>query len=315
MKDQKKNKKSNIKITKTTKKTNSLKRKRKTKKNRNICSPKSSNNTSGSCFTRKGLEKIARAWNKENYDKINFSKSTDEDTLWQMISEKMEQQNCDNELCWRNNNIIQKNYSKHDSDLDVFRPSAPKKWANNPREWLDTLNINDVLKQYEEKYPDFKYFGAVPIDFDKRLGFGTCVINEICNINVKKLYNQGYKKLGFVFNTDPHDKPGQHWIAMYSNLDKNEVNYWDSYGIKPSKEVKRLAERIISQGRQLGLKIKFNVNKYKHQFKNSECGVYSINFIVSQLDGNSFEDTVNNIIYDDKMWEKRRKYFVYENEI
>ena len=137
----------------------------------------------------------------------------------------------------------------------------------------------------------------------------------ICNINVKRLYNQGYRKLGFVFNTDPHDKPGQHWIAMYCNLNKGEVNYWDSYGIKPSNEVKRLARRIIDQAKKIGLNVKFNINKNKHQYKNSECGVYSINFIVSQLEGNSFEDTVNNIIDDDNMWKKRRKYFVYENEI
>jgi len=301
--------------TRKTNNSNIKKKTRKTKKNRNICAPKSDNNKNGSCFTRKGLEKIARAWNKENADKIKLSKSIDDNELWNMISEKMEQQNCVNELCWRNNNIVQKNFSKTDKDLDVFRPSAPKNWKNDPRKWLDTLNINDVLKQYEEKYPEFKYFGAVPIDFDKKLGFSSCVIDSICNINVKRLYNQGYRKLGFVFNTDPHDKPGQHWIAMYCNLNKGEVNYWDSYGIKPSNEVKRLASRIIDQAKKIGLNVKFNVNKYKHQYKNSECGVYSINFIVSQLEGNSFEDTVNNIIDDDNMWKKRRKYFVYENEI
>lgn len=298
-----------------TKRNKTTSRKKKTKKNKNICAPKSSNNKTGSCFKRTGLEKIARAWNKENKDKIKFTKSTDDNTLWELISEKMEQQNCENELCWRKNTIIQKNYSSNDTDLNVFRPTAPKKWNENPREWLDTLNINDVLKQYEEKHTDFKYFGAVPIDFDKKLGFGTCVINTICNINIVKLYNQGYRKLGFVFNTDPHDRPGQHWIAMYCDLNNKEVNYWDSYGIKPSDEVNRLAQRIIDQGKKLGINMKFKVNKYKHQYKNSECGVYSINFIVSQLEGNSFEDTVNNIIDDDRMWKKRRKYFVYENEI
>ena len=31
-------------------------------------------------------------------------------------------------------------------------------------------------------------------------------------------------------------------------------------------------------------------NRNRHQFKNSECGVYSINFILRLLEGESFED-------------------------
>jgi len=31
-----------------------------------------------------------------------------------------------------------------------------------------------------------------------------------------------------VCNTDPHDKPGEHWIAMYIDGDRGE--YFDSFG-------------------------------------------------------------------------------------
>lgn len=299
-----------IKVKKSVKNNKIIKRTKKTKKNLGICAPNSINNT-GSCFTRKGLEKIARAWNKENKDKIKLNKDISNEELWELIGEKMEKLNCNNELCWRDNKIVKNTYSKYDKDLNVFKPIAPNKWKKNPREWLNTLNINDVLKQYEDKYKDFKYFGAVPIDFDKKIGFSSCVVNEICNLNIKKLYNQGYKKIGFVFNTDPHDKPGQHWIAMYCDLNIPEVNYWDSYGIKPKKEINDLAKRIINQGGKLGLNVKYNINKNKHQYKNTECGVYSINFIVSQLEGNTFKNTVDNIINDDKMWEKRKNFFIH----
>jgi hypothetical protein len=38
------------------------------------------------------------------------------------------------------------------------------------------------------------------------------------------------KNSALVFNTDPQDKPGQHWIAVY--VDKGgKGEYFDSYGL------------------------------------------------------------------------------------
>jgi len=34
-----------------------------------------------------------------------------------------------------------------------------------------------------------------------------------------------------ICNTDPHDKPGAHWVAMYVDGDVGE--YFDSYGLPP----------------------------------------------------------------------------------
>ena len=50
-------------------------------------------------------------------------------------------------------------------------------------------------------------------------------------------------------------------------------------------------------------------NKIRHQFKNSECGVYSINFVVRLVGGESFEDITNNITNDEKMNGCRKAYF------
>jgi hypothetical protein len=50
-------------------------------------------------------------------------------------------------------------------------------------------------------------------------------------------------------------------------------------------------------------------NKIQHQFKNSECGVYSMNFIIRILEGDTFDDIINNITNDDKMNENRNIYF------
>ena len=35
---------------------------------------------------------------------------------------------------------------------NIFRPYAPDNWLNKPYTWLSSLDIIDVIKQYENKY-------------------------------------------------------------------------------------------------------------------------------------------------------------------
>ena len=41
-------------------------------------------------------------------------------------------------------------------DLDLkkytFAPKAPDEWKENPTEWLTSIDILEVMKQYEKKY-------------------------------------------------------------------------------------------------------------------------------------------------------------------
>ena len=49
----------------------------------------------------------------------------------------------------------------------------PPKWIDtNYKEWLNTLNIEDCLNQYDKAIPEFKFYGADPIDF------GKCGVNK-----------------------------------------------------------------------------------------------------------------------------------------
>ena len=52
--------------------------------------------------------------------------------------------------------------NKEEIEKYTFRPIAPE----GKFEWLNTLNIDDVMKQYEKKYSDFEFLGTVPMDFD-----------------------------------------------------------------------------------------------------------------------------------------------------
>ena len=48
--------------------------------------------------------------------------------------------------------------------LARLRPEKPAKWLTKPDTWLDTNNINAVMRQYERAYPRFKYIGTLPMD-------------------------------------------------------------------------------------------------------------------------------------------------------
>jgi hypothetical protein len=52
-------------------------------------------------------------------------------------------------------------------------------------------------------------------------------------------------------------------------------------------------------------------NHIQHQYKDSECGVYSIYFITKLLEDKSFDEIINNKIADDEMAEFRAEFFTF----
>lgn len=263
-----------------------------------------------SCLSKQSLLKIVDVWNKQNENNtIKVSKKPSEVYLWKQIHERMKDK-CKTEWCW-----IQQEYIKKINNDDInnsYRPKMPTSWKQNKYEWLKTDDIENVMDQYEDAYPDFYFIGPVPIDFDKPYGIGHCVVDELCKLNISSIYDKGIRKIGIVFNLDPHDKPGSHWVSMYCSLNgKNKgIFYFDSYGIEPPNEVDILMKRLQNQGKLLNLKLNIKVNNVRHQYKNSECGVYSIFFITELLTGSNFNKLIKSTIMDDSMNNKRQYFFV-----
>jgi hypothetical protein len=269
--------------------------------------------TNGSCFTTNDLVKMASHYNKKYTDKIDIIE--DKKYLLKELTRRMKQKyNCNDDICWIETKFIK---SMNDEDIlyDTFRPTGPKKQY----EWLSTTDIDKVMYQYESKYPEFKFLGALPYDFEELPYFG------IQNIDFDKLKDTTYK-IGAVINLDEHNMPGSHWVALYANLRKNIVYYFDSFGKKPGKRINIFVRKILNY--MYNVKYHTNIkmsefmskfhssndydvryNKIQHQFKNSECGVYSMNFIIRLLGGETFDDIVNNITDDTTMNNCRKIYF------
>ena len=279
-----------------------------TKRDRSKCSPNNKDN-SYSCFSKEGLIKIIKSWNSEYpNNKITFKPQDSLVSLWKKIDKKLKN-TCTSEWCWAEQKFV-KNLGDEKVKKFTFKPKQPKKWKENHKEWLTTSDIENVLKQYTKKHNDFVFVGPVPIDFDKKYGPGYCIVDELCKINLNNLLKRKKHRLGVVFNLDAHDQPGSHWVAMFADFYKNEIYYWDSYGSEAPEEVNVLMNRLKNQGSALGRKMKIYVNNVRHQYKNSECGVYCIHFIVKLLEGSNYHDLINNKVDDDTMETNRDKFFI-----
>ena len=171
------------------------------------------------------------------------------------------------------------------------------------------------MKQYEKAYKCFDFIGPSPIDFDTRKLYGECVWDELCNFSVAEQMKNGKTKIGMIFNTDPHNKPGQHWISMFVNIKKKQIFFFDSVGDKPSKEIMVLVNRIKEQGLKMNPPIifKYDSNEgFEHQYGDTECGIYSLFFIVHMLEDKLTSHYLKTHILKDAYMNKFRK--VYFNE-
>lgn len=171
-----------------------------------------------------------------------------------------------------------------------LRPEQPAKWKEDPDMWLDSLNIEAVMKQYEEAFPAFEFMGPFPIDFaapdpyNKSEGQRKCLIPEICGLKMEEALKQGTKSIGIIYNLDPHFKDGSHWVANYIDIPKHRCYYFDSYGYEPPKQIATFMKWLTTQDPQM--KLMYNARRFQHQ--GSECGMYSIYFIIRMLSGDMF---------------------------
>jgi hypothetical protein len=277
-----------------------------------------------SCFTLNQIKYIVDAYNQtypENMIKLSrgAEASNSKEYKKYLITElnKRFEKVCNyDQQCLLNQDFIEKIDKKVLVELvnDTFRPEGPK----TGNKWLNTLNIEEVMGQYtnnspnlkllkgginmnygeSKKHNDFIFLGAVPIDFDDekvgKIDPRCKFIQEITNNydNLKKLYDMNIYKLGIIFNLDKHNQSGSHWVACYADLKAGCIYYFDSYGIRPP----QLIQKYI---RKLGRFIKdvlgnnnciIDYNSFRHQYENSECGVYSLFFIIFLLLGNNFND-------------------------
>jgi len=164
-----------------------------------------------------------------------------------------------------------------------LRPAMPAAWKDDPDMWLDSNNIRDVMKQYEEAHPDFKFLGPYPIDFAARDPYETsqkkCLVNEMCSLDLDGKELEGKDYIGIVYNLDPHYKGGSHWVANYIDIPNKSCYYFDSYGMAPPKQIEKFMQWLTIQ--EPAMKLGWNGRRF--QRSDTECGMYCLYFLDRML--------------------------------
>lgn len=259
------------------------------------------------CYSKPILFKIKDSWNKKHpTHKIT---SNDPYIIWKSLRSVMEHEHaCKRESCWLKHLCIKEGLPSNVYDL-TFSPQMPKSWLNNPNEWLSSLDIVKVMKQWEQRYKHFKFIGPSPIDYDTHRMFGECVWDELCEFKLSEHLKKAHTKIGVIFNLDPHYKSGSHWVALFINDNKKTIYYFDSYGDPPPKQIKKFINNTIKQSAELNTPYKYLENKRRHQFGDSECGMYSMYFITEMLKNRCFERFQNKKVTDGYMLRLRKRFF------
>jgi hypothetical protein len=279
------------------------------------CAPGAYDPENDTCLSLEDVEKLVESFNKiylQNQIKITNNKK-------EMLQKLRRYFKCKNDWC-----VTQKLPEEvRETVRNRFRPLGPRNNTN----WLSTKHIEDLLKQYEVLYPDFKFIGAVPIDCDK---YDFCSLHQK-NFDLDQMYQENIKKIGIIYNLDKMGESGSHWVAMYFDLDKAEIDFCDSNGTQPNKYIENLIKTIINWCKKNNIQNKEKIvkdkniaaehingvlvklNKLKFQYDNTECGIYSSNMIISLLSGKSLEEILQNHLTYKESKMCRREYFLDEN--
>jgi Ulp1 protease family, C-terminal catalytic domain len=264
------------------------------------CTPKPKNVKTpiqDSCYTDDALLKLREEYNKKYPDRIIHSKHPM--AIW--IHLRNELTDCSTEDCWLG--LVSDPETRKKWDERLFAPDRPTEWKDDPNQWLSNFDIMAVLKNYERAYPHFKLLGPTTIDYYVRSDMtgGKCVCEDLCNFSLKKMLAKGKTDFGIIFNLDKHDEPGSHWVSMYVDTKNSLIYYYDSAKNKIPKEVLKFKNELIKQGKALKppISFRFMKNKKQHQKSNTECGMYSLFFIITFLTGNT--EFKKNMTIDEKI--------------
>ena len=273
------------------------------------CAPcKKKNNEFKTCYSKDSLIKIAKELNKKfkNKEQIQINNQSKR-KLWEHIQKRLSSI-CDNdEYCWKKQSFIKK-LKDTEIEMYTFKPEYPKEWLKDKYTWLNTYDIYYVMKQYERVFNDFIFVGPIPSDCPTKIH---C---ELSKLDLMKLKKNKIYKIGIIYNLDLSHQPGSHWIAVYIDNKNNEINIYDSQVGTGTSLIRKFIGKIYEHYQRNNIEPIVIYNDTRHQYAGSECGMYSMNFILERLHGKTMYEISQMKIPDEDMNHLRKILYYVEKE-
>jgi len=281
----------------------------------NTCAPGKYDKTNKTCFSLEQLIAMAKAYNRYNStvrlspkSNVNINDSAlievkkNKAYLLQELYKRFDTVCGNDEFCLTQqefmNELVKEMFN--DITLNTFRPIGP----DDHKEWLSTQNINEIMQQYEQIYPDFKFLGAVPLDCNE---LSYCSLHKL---NFNEYLKKNIKQLGIIFNHDKHGQHGSHWVALYINISNGHIYFCDSMGNEPIDNINKIINDFKNfYEKKTGKLPIYKINTKSYQKDGSECGVYACNFLIRLLAGEKFDNIVNNYLTFTQINSCRNVYF------
>jgi hypothetical protein len=180
-------------------------------------------------------------------------------------------------------------------------------YGKKPRKRIKTFISKIVKFLYKKKYNDdidLSYYLNKIHEADKKIS-----IIEKKIIIIKKEIKE-IKEIEKIKENEKNKKKSQELIgnankeliSLTKELDKTIEELTHINKKDKKKYTKELQDKLKD--------FDIRYNQVRHQFDNSECGVYSINFILRLVNGESFDSITNNITLDEEINKCRQVYFV-----
>lgn len=173
--------------------------------------------------------------------------------------------------------------------MDYFKAEGPA----DSTALLDNFNIDETLSKWalhSEQMFKGKKFYHIPFQMIDFAHQGT----ELSTLDIKKLMDDGYSSFGVILNTDRSSGRGKHWFALYGDLahkgtsdDPIILEYFNSSGNSPMSEVSDWMEstqQALLKDHGIYADI-YRSAKRRLQNSMTECGVWSLMYILSRLKG------------------------------
>ena len=221
---------------------------------------------------------------------------------------------CDSESCVLSHTDFKSKIGHQAAEQEKrtrFKPEGPHDNDN----LLNNINIDQCLTQYTHASKNFHHIPFQMIDF----AYTDNGHNPLNKLNVQQdMFAKRKNCFGVVLNTDVSTGPGKHWFCLFGDFRNPKhatLEFFNSSGNIPVQEVHEFLLKLQKQVEyecncECTVEIVSNI-----QIQNSrtECGPYSLYYIISRLNGIPL-DTIRTIIRtrgipDEKMLEFRKHLF------
>ena len=226
--------------------------------------------------------------------------------------------NCSTEACVLQKPAIVSGLGRDTVEKELetrFKPEGPLGYT----ELLNNFNIDEVLDQMTKAFKGFYHIPFQMIDFAEQARTDSDGVRtgsfardrNLATIDIIKKYKEGYRQFGVVLNTDYSSGPGKHWFCIFIDMKSKPftIEYFNSSGNMPLVQVSAWMIDTKMKLSELGPTEVVRVATERLQEDDYSCGVWSLYYIVSRLNGVEPDAFKSSRLNDDLMYSFRKYFF------